>query len=99
MSRGKTGTSNLQIQEGIRSGNVVVSAQDVGFRYPAGRSARRCPPAVLSGFTATIFRGDKVGIIGPNGAAATLLRQFEGQIQVGINLQVVYFDQLSRPAS
>ena len=100
--REKTGTSNLQIQEGIRSGNVVVRAQDVGFRYPAEGQQGDVRPAVLSGFTATIFRGDKVGIIGPNGAGKTTLLRLmlgelsptEGQIQVGINLQVVYFDQL-----
>jgi len=53
-------------------------------------------------FTTTVWRGDKIGIIGPNGGGKTtllklLLGQLEpqsGTVKLGTNLQVVYLDQL-----
>ena len=92
--RSKVGTSNLQIQEGQRSGNLIVEATDVTFEYG--------DHTVFENFTTTIMREDKIGIIGRNGAGKTtllktLLGQLEptsGKIKVGTNLQIAYFDQL-----
>ena len=92
--RSKVGTSNLQIQEGQRSGNLVVEATDVTFEYGDHK--------VFEDFSTTIMRSDKIGIIGRNGAGKTtllktLLGQLEptsGKIKVGTNLQIAYFDQL-----
>lgn len=92
--RSKVGTSNLQIQEGQRSGNLIVEATDVSFEYGEHK--------VFENFTTTIMREDKIGIIGRNGAGKTtllktLLGQLEptsGKIKVGTNLQIAYFDQL-----
>ncbi len=92
--REKVGTANLRIQEGIRSGNLVVEAKDISVAF-GDRS-------ILDGFSTTIMRGDKVGIIGRNGAGkTTLLRTLlgelkpdQGSIRLGTNLQVAYFDQL-----
>jgi len=92
--RSKVGTSNLQIQEGQRSGNLIVEATDVSFEYGDHK--------VFENFTTTIMREDKIGIIGHNGAGKTtllktLLGQLEptsGKIKVGTNLQIAYFDQL-----
>ncbi len=60
----------------------------------------RLPSCVI--LRATIWRGDKIGIIGPNGGGkTTLLKLLLGQLQpesgtvkLGTNLQVVYLDQL-----
>lgn len=90
----KQGTSNLQIQDSQRSGNLVLKASEVGF----SRGDRR----IVDGFSTTIMRGDKVGIVGPNGAGKTtllklLLGQLEpdtGSVRLGTNLQIAYFDQL-----
>ncbi|MBV5331059.1 ATP-binding cassette domain-containing protein, partial [bacterium] len=57
---------------------------------------------IVSHFTATILRGDKVGLIGPNGAGKTTLLKMilgelapdSGQVRLGANLQVAYFDQM-----
>jgi len=92
--RSKVGTSNLQIQEGKRSGNLIVEATDVSFEYGDHK--------VFENFSTTIMREDKIGIIGHNGAGKTtllktLLGQLEptsGTIKVGTNLQIAYFDQL-----
>jgi ATP-binding cassette subfamily F protein uup len=72
----------------------VVEATKITFGYDE-------MPIVLD-FTATIWRGDKIGIIGPNGGGKTTLLKLllgqltpdSGTIKLGTNLQVVYLDQL-----
>ena len=57
---------------------------------------------VVAGLTAMVLRGDKVGLIGPNGAGKTTLLKLmlgqlqadSGQVRLGANLQIAYFDQL-----
>ena len=93
--RGQVGTSNLRINSGEKSGQLVAEMKEISFAYPDS-------PPVIQDFSATIMRGDKVGIIGPNGAGkSTLLKILLGQLQptsgsirLGTNLQVAYFDQL-----
>jgi len=88
------GKVRMQLQQQLRSGNLVVDAEDVSFGY-GGRP-------VIRSFSTTVMRGDKIGIIGPNGAGkTTLLRVLLGQlapqqgtIRLGTNLQIAYFDQL-----
>lgn len=92
--RQRVGNVNLQIQQGQRSGNLVAEIKDVSFAYD-GRQ-------IVDGFSTKIFRGDKVGIIGPNGIGKTtllriLLGQLEpqsGSVRTGTNLEIAFFDQL-----
>ncbi|MEA3641437.1 MAG: ATP-binding cassette domain-containing protein [Lamprobacter sp.] len=92
------GQARLSIDAGERSGKLVVEAQDVTFSYQAD-AAR---PPTIQGLSTLILRGDRVGIIGPNGAGkSTLLKLLlgqlqpdSGQIRLGTNLKVAYFDQL-----
>ncbi len=94
----KTGTAQLQIQEGMRSGNLVAELSEVSFAHP-GTSA---PTPILEGFSSTIMRGDKLGIIGRNGTGKTTLLKImlgklqpdSGRVRLGSNLQIAYFDQL-----
>lgn len=93
--REKVGTSNLQINAGEKSGQLVAELKEISFAYPESKP-------VIEGFSTTIMRGDKVGIIGPNGAGKStllkiLLGKFQptsGGVRLGTNLQVAYFDQL-----
>jgi len=57
---------------------------------------------IVHDFTATLWKGDKIGIIGPNGAGKTTLLKLllgklaptEGEVKLGTQLQIVYLDQL-----
>ncbi len=92
--RSDPGKAKLQIQEGQRSGNLIVEADRISFAY--GQHD------VFRDFSTSIMRGDRVGIIGPNGAGkTTLVRVLLGQlppttgnVRLGTNLEIAYFDQL-----
>jgi len=92
--REKQSKVQLKIDEGVRSGNRVAEAKEISFAYDD------CE--IVRDFSTTIMRGDKVGLIGPNGVGkTTLLRLLLGQlapqsgtIRLGTNLQIAYFDQL-----
>jgi len=88
------GKVRMQLQQQLRSGNLVADAEKISFAYG--------DRPVFRDFSTTVLRGDKIGIIGPNGAGkTTLLRVLlgqlppqQGQIRLGTNLQIAYFDQL-----
>jgi ATP-binding cassette subfamily F protein uup len=94
--RTPSGAVSLSIQESARSGNLVLRAHGVSFGYPgAGPLIRR--------LETDIVRGDRVGILGPNGCGKTTLVRLllgdglapdSGDIRRGANLEVVYSDQL-----
>ena len=92
--REKTGQAKIRIQKGQRSGNLVMVADVVTFAFP--------DQPIVERFSTEVMRGDKVGLIGPNGVGKTtvlrlLLRTLEpqaGSVRHGTNLQVAYFDQL-----
>ncbi|RUR19278.1 ATP-binding cassette domain-containing protein [Legionella sp. km535] len=79
-----------------RSGSVVIEANHV--HYSIGNKH------LLKDFSLLLTRGDKLGIIGPNGCGkTTLVRLLLGEIQPdsgtikqGTSLNVAYFDQLRR---
>ena len=71
--RERVGTVRLQAQEGERSGRLVAEARGVCF----ARGGR----VIVKDFTTTIARGDRVGLIGPNGVGkTTLLRLLLGEL-------------------
>jgi ABC transport system ATP-binding/permease protein len=88
------GKVRMQLQQQMRSGNLVADAEKISFAYG--------DRPVFRDFSTTVLRGDKIGIIGPNGAGkTTLLRVLlgqlppqQGEIRLGTNLQIAYFDQL-----
>src|SRR4029450_4539600 len=57
---------------------------------------------LIDRFSTTVLRGDKVGLIGPNGCGKTTLLKLilgelqptSGSVRQGSNLQVAYFDQM-----
>ncbi|MBE2180970.1 MAG: ATP-binding cassette domain-containing protein [Chthoniobacterales bacterium] len=94
--RERSGKAKIEIQEGALSGQRVLRAEGVTFAHP------EMPEPVVRDFSTEIYRGDKIGILGPNGCGKTtllklLLGRLEpqaGTVTTGTNLQVVYLDQL-----
>jgi ATP-binding cassette subfamily F protein uup len=92
--REKIGTAKLAIQSAQRSGTLVANVDGISFAYGER--------TIVRDFSTTIMRGDKIGVIGPNGVGkTTLLRLLLGQlapqagtVRLGTNLKVAYFDQL-----
>jgi ABC transport system ATP-binding/permease protein len=92
--RTQMGNVRLQVQDSERSGNIVIAAKDISHSF--GETP------VLEEVTTTIYRGDKIGILGPNGCGKTTLLRIllgelkpeRGTVRSGTNLQVAYFDQL-----
>jgi ABC transport system ATP-binding/permease protein len=92
--RQREGTARIEIQTGSLSGQKVIEARDISFAYGE--------QPIVRDFTTTVWRGDKIGIIGPNGGGKTTLLKLllgelapdAGEVKLGTNLQVVYLDQL-----
>ncbi|MBI1322526.1 ATP-binding cassette domain-containing protein [bacterium] len=93
--RERQGTARIEIQEGDKSGAMVIEVRGVSFGYDASKP-------IVRDLETTIFRGDKVAIIGPNGRGKTTLLKLllgrmapqSGTIRHGTNLQIAYFDQV-----
>ncbi len=92
--RQREGTARIEIQAGGMSGQKVIEAKEISFGYGGA--------PIVRDFTTTVWRGDKIGIIGPNGGGKTTLLKLllgrlepqSGTVKLGTNLQVVYLDQL-----
>jgi ABC transport system ATP-binding/permease protein len=88
------GKAKLELIKGEASGRLVIEADDISFGYQ--------DKPLVSHFSISIQRGDKIGLIGPNGVGKTTLLQLllqeiapdSGTVKLGTRLKVAYFDQL-----
>jgi len=91
--REKQGDVKFSLDNAERSGKLVVELENVNFSY-----GEDCMVNTLS---LRIMRGDRIGIIGPNGVGkSTLLKLLlnelkpdSGIIRLGTKLKIAYFDQ------
>ncbi|MFP4155645.1 MAG: ATP-binding cassette domain-containing protein [Halothiobacillaceae bacterium] len=89
----RQGTASITLDRGGISGRRVVEAKGVCLRL-GGK-------LLLDDFSCTILRGDRIGLVGPNGVGKTslirlLLKEIEpdsGTVVLGTQLQVAHFDQ------
>ena len=87
----------LMVDTGNRSGKLVAELVAVSKSFGEGAERR----VIIKDFTATIMRGDRVGLIGRNGAGKTTMLKLilgqlepdEGTVKRGTQMSVAYFDQ------
>jgi ATP-binding cassette subfamily F protein uup len=90
------GRASFNINDVQKSGQLVVEAKDI-FQSYNNR-------VVIKDFSVRIMRGDRIGLIGPNGVGKTTLLNIllgktqpeHGSVTLGTKLQIAYFDQLRR---
>jgi ABC transport system ATP-binding/permease protein len=107
--RNRLGTVKVELQEAERSGSLVADAKQVCYSVPANGTdddssdqGAANDRVIIRELTTTVMRGDKVGIIGPNGCGKTTLLKLllgeltpqSGKIRLGTKIEVAYFDQL-----
>ncbi|MFT4636073.1 MAG: ATP-binding cassette subfamily F protein uup [Arenicella sp.] len=92
--RERQGTANISLNAGGgKSGKVVIEAESLHASFDSR--------VIMRDFSCRILRGDKVGIIGPNGCGkSTLIKVLTGEnqphggkIKIGTNLEIAYLDQ------
>ena len=92
--RDVVGRVRMDLDKGASGGKLVAELDDVSLAFGANR--------LVQHFSATVVRGDKIGLIGGNGVGKTTLLKLilgdiapdSGKARLGANLQIAYFDQL-----
>jgi ABC transport system ATP-binding/permease protein len=92
--RERIGNLKLAIDASERSGKRVAELERVSMSF-GGR-------AIVKDLDLRVMRGDRLGLLGPNGVGKTTLLRLilgesspdAGRVRLGTNLQVAYFDQL-----
>ncbi len=91
--RERQGTASINLNQGGKSGKVVIEAKNLHAEFDK--------KVIIDDFSCRILRGDKVGIIGPNGCGkSTLIKALtgetepqRGEVKIGTSLQIAYLDQ------
>ena len=87
------GQVNFKLDSGEKSGKIIAELEHASFDYG--------DKVIMDKFSAILQRGDKIGLIGPNGIGKTTflklilgeLQPTYGRIRIGSKQEVAYFDQ------
>lgn len=88
------GKANFDLHAAEKSGQLVVEAKNISQSYHGKK--------IIDNLSLRIMRGDRIGLIGPNGIGKSTLLNIllgkvepqHGTIRQGTKLHVAYFDQL-----
>ncbi len=89
----RQGKARIQMDDAAKSGKLVAEVIGIGKRFE--------DKLILKDFSTRIIRGDRIGLIGPNGVGKSTLIKIilgqlapdEGKVNLGSKLEVAYFDQ------
>ncbi|KAF1698117.1 ABC transporter ATP-binding protein [Pseudoxanthomonas jiangsuensis] len=87
------GNVRMEAAQGESSGKKVIEAKGLSFAFG--------DRVMVEDFSTVVLRGDRIGLVGPNGSGKTTLLKLllgelpprSGELKLGTNLQVAYFDQ------
>ena len=94
--RTASGTATIRLDTAAPGGMSVLKIKNLSFAYPGSDRP------VITGFTATVLRGERIGILGANGTGKTTLLNLltgrleptSGEVVRGTNVELSFFDQL-----
>ena len=91
--RSQAGTVKLDLGAADRSGHVVFEAEHISKAFGSR--------TIVRDFSTRVMRGDRIGLVGPNGVGKTTLLRLlvgdlapdAGTVERGTHVEVAYFDQ------
>ena len=94
----RPGLVNLDVGRADSGGALVIEANAISRRFAAPDGGEKI---IADQFSLTVRRGDRIGLIGRNGAGKTSLLKMligqdkpdRGRVRIGFGVETVYFDQ------
>ncbi|APH70000.1 ABC-F family ATP-binding cassette domain-containing protein [Aquibium oceanicum] len=91
--RGAEGVAKMTASEAAESGKLVIETKGISKRFGE--------LAIVNDFSTRIQRGDRIGLVGPNGVGKTTLLKMltgelapdKGSVRLGVNLEIATLDQ------